>query len=158
MFRELTRKNKEISREECIEILKNERRGVLSVCGDNGYPYGLPINHYYCEEDGKLYFHSGKFGHKIDSIKNNDKVSFCVYDSGYRLEGEWALNIKSVIVFGRAHIITDYDKAIDMTRRLSLLFTDDIDYIESEIEKFGKGVLCFELIPEHICGKLVNEA
>ena len=27
MFRELVRKNKEISKEECIEILKSEKRG-----------------------------------------------------------------------------------------------------------------------------------
>jgi nitroimidazol reductase NimA-like FMN-containing flavoprotein (pyridoxamine 5'-phosphate oxidase superfamily) len=47
MFRELRRKNKALSDEECIEILKTERRGVLSVIGDEGYPYGMPMNHYY---------------------------------------------------------------------------------------------------------------
>lgn len=47
MFRELRRKNKALSAEECIEILKTERRGVLSVTGDDGYPYGMPMNHYY---------------------------------------------------------------------------------------------------------------
>ena len=31
----------------------------LYTNGDN-YPYGMPINHYYCEKDGKLYFHGGK--------------------------------------------------------------------------------------------------
>jgi len=88
MFRELARKNKEISREECIALLKNEKRGVLSVQGDEGYPYGMPMNHYYCEEDGKIYFHCGKSGHRLDSIRKNGKVSFCVYDEGYRLSGK----------------------------------------------------------------------
>ena len=54
MFRELLRKSNEISIEECISILKSEKRGVLSVCGDNGYPYGMPMNHWYNEEDGKI--------------------------------------------------------------------------------------------------------
>ncbi|MBO5281107.1 MAG: pyridoxamine 5'-phosphate oxidase family protein, partial [Clostridia bacterium] len=88
MFRELTRKKQKLSSEECIHILISEKRGVLSVNGDNGYPYGSPINHYYNEDDGKIYFHCGKIGHRLDSLKNNNKVSFCVYDKGYRKDGQ----------------------------------------------------------------------
>ena len=60
MFRELVRKKKQISMEECIRILKSEPRGVLSVLGDDDYPYGMPMNHFYNKEDGKIYFHCGK--------------------------------------------------------------------------------------------------
>ena len=74
MFREMLRKKQELSKEECIEILKKEKRGVLSVLGDEGYPYGMPINHYYDEESGKLYFHGGKKGHKIDAMKRLNKA------------------------------------------------------------------------------------
>lgn len=158
MFREILRIRQKISREECIEILRDEPRGVLSVLGDDDYPYGMPINHYYCEEDGKLYFHSGMKGHKIDAIKRHDKASFCVYDSGYRREGEWALNIRSVIVFGRIEIIEDKDKIYDITRTLSRKFTDDEAYIEREIKNAGPRTFMFALAPEHMTGKLVNEA
>ncbi len=158
MFREILRIRQKISREECIEILRNEPRGVLSVLGDDDYPYGLPINHFYCEEDGKLYFHSGMKGHKIDAIRRHDKASFCVYDSGYRKEGEWALNIRSVIVFGRIEIIEEKDKIYDIARRLSYKFTDDEAYIERELKNAGPRTFMFALVPEHITGKLVNEA
>lgn len=158
MFRELVRKKQQLSNEECIEILKSEMRGVLSVQGDDGYPYGLPIDHWYNEEDGKIYFHSGKTGHKIDAIKRNDKVSFCVYDQGFRREGEWALNIRSVIVFGRVKIIEDHARAVELCRRLSLKYTQDVEYIETEIEKYAAGLLCFELNIEHMTGKMTNEA
>ncbi len=60
MFREMLRKKQQLTDAECIEILKVQLRGVLSVLGDDDYPYGMPINHYYCEADGKLYFHGGK--------------------------------------------------------------------------------------------------
>ncbi len=158
MFRDLVRKNRKIAEEECIAILREEKRGVLAVLGDEGYPYAVPINHWYSEEDGHLYFHSGKTGHKIDAIRNCDKASFCVYDRGYRKEGDWALNIKSVIVFGRVKIVEDHARAIEITRKLSYKFTDDTTYIEREIENSGPGVLVFELIPEHMTGKLVNES
>ena len=148
----------QLPQEECIEILKNEPRGVLSVLGDDGYPYGMPINQYYCEEDGKIYFHSGKKGHKVDAIKRCDKASFCAYDQGFRREGEWALNIRSVIVFGRIEIIEDTEKVYEISRRLSRKFTDDEAYIEHEIVKSGPRTLMFALVPEHMTGKLVNEA
>ena len=158
MFRELTRKKQQLSPEESIEILKQEPRGVLSVNGDDGYPYGMPMTPWYNEADGCLYFHGGKKGHKIDAIRACGKASFCVMDQGFRREGEWALNIKSVIVFGQIEILTDHEKAIDITRRLSLKYTADIDFIEREILESGKNTLVFRLIPEHITGKLVNES
>ncbi len=154
----MLRKKQQLPEEECIEILKNELRGVLSVIGDDDYPYGMPINHFYCEEDGKIYFHSGRKGHKIDAMKRHDKASFCVYDQGFRREGEWALNIRSVIVFGRIEFIEDKEKIYEIARRLSYKFTDDEEYIEREIVRSGPGTLMFALVPEHITGKLVNEA
>ena len=60
MFRELTRKKQQLTLNECKEILKNEVRGVLAVNGDDGYPYALPINFHFDEENNKIYFHSGK--------------------------------------------------------------------------------------------------
>ena len=158
MFRELTRIKQKLSHEEIVEILKAEPRGVLSVNGDDGYPYGMPMDHWYCEEDGCLYFHSGKKGHRTDAMRRCDKASYCVYDSGYRKEGEWSLNIKSVIVFGRIEILEDHQQAIAMTRQLSYKYTSDSAYIEDEIRKYGSGTLCFRLVPEHITGKLVKES
>ena len=87
-FRPMRRSKQELSREECIEILMQEPRGVLSVLGEGGYPYGMPINQYYCPENGRLYFHTAREGHRLDAIRAHDKVSLCVYDQGYRKEGE----------------------------------------------------------------------
>ncbi len=158
MFREMLRKKQQLTQEACIEILKKEPRGVLSVLGDDGYPYGMPMNHYYCEEDGNIYFHSGKNGHRVDALKHCDKASFCVYDGGFRREGEWALNISSVIVFGRIELIEDQEKIYKIARLLSYKFTNDEEYIEREIQKSGPGTMMFALVPEHMTGKLVKES
>ena len=156
MFRDVARKKQKLSPAECKEILKQELRGVLAVNGDDGYPYAMPINFYFDEENSKIYFHSGKAGHKLDAIANSDKVSFCVYDKGYHKDGHWSLNIRSVIVFGRMYIVDGWadELMVEFCRR----FTDDSEYIRSEIEKYGSNtaVLCLEI--EHMTGKLVNEA
>lgn len=118
----------------------------------------MPMNHFYNSDDGCIYFHCGKVGHRIDSLQKCDKVSFCVYDSGFKKEGEWALNIQSVIVFGRIEIISDIDSITNITTMLCHKFTDDNEYIENEIKTSAKATLLLRLIPEHICGKLVNES
>lgn len=158
MFREVARKKQVISHEEMLKLLKEEPRGVLSVLGDDGYPYGMPMNHWYNEEDGHLYFHGGMTGHKVDALKRCSKVSFCVYDRGFRREGEWSLNIKSVIVFGRMQVVEDKQRAEELIRKLSCKYTDDTDYIEREIQQALDHTLTLELIPEHMTGKITNEA
>ncbi|MBO7516875.1 MAG: pyridoxamine 5'-phosphate oxidase family protein [Spirochaetia bacterium] len=158
MFRRMARIKQQIPDEECIRILKEQKRGVLSVFGDDGYPYGVPLNHWYNEEDGCLYFHGGMQGHKIDALKKCDKVSFCVLDDGYRKEGDWALTFKSVIVFGKVRFVEDHAEALDICRKLSLKFLQDTAEIEAMIQRSGSRVLCFALVPEHMTGKQVHEA
>ena len=158
MFRKMRRFKQELGKDECVEILKNEPRGVLSVLGDDGYPYGIPMDHWYDEGSGNLYFHGAKEGHKLDAISACDKVSYCVYDQGYRNDGEWALNIKSVVVFGRLHPVTDADKTLKACKNLCLKFTDDPKYLKYELAHSLPRVLCLELIPEHMTGKLVKES
>ena len=158
MFREMLRRNQQLSDEECVEILKTQLRGVLSVLGDDGYPYGMPINHYYCEADGKLYFHGGMKGHRVDALRRCGKASFCTFDEGSRRDGEWALRFRSVIVFGRVEFVEDRETVYRISAELSRKFTKDEDYIRNEIEHAGPRTLMFALVPEHITGKGVTEA
>ena len=137
----MARIREQIPNEECIEILKTQLRGVLSVLGDDDYPYGIPINHYYCEEDGKLYFHGGTKGHRIDAMHSHGKASF-----------------RSVIVFGRLEEVEDHDRAIEITRALCHKFTSDEEYIEKEIENAGARTMVVCLTPEHMTGKTVLES
>ena len=158
MFRPMRRWKQQLSDEECIAILKNEPRGILSVLGDDGYPYGIPMNHWYCEADGKLYFHGAKEGHKIDAISKCDKVSYCVHDDGYREDGQWPLHIKSVVVFGKIQPVTDDAKVLEICTHLCQKFTDDKAYLEHELKHSLPKVLCLALTPEHMTGKLVKES
>ena len=158
MFRQMRRLNQQISDAQCLEILKKEKRGVLSLLGDDGYPYGIPLNHFFSEEDNKIYFHCAKEGHKIDAIKNYEKASFCVYDSGYRKDGEWALNINSVIIFGKIRLVTDLEITKKICINLVQKFTDDEKYLEKALKNALPRVQCLEFEIKHMTGKLVNES
>ena len=158
MFRPMRRIKQQISEEACIHILKTEKRGVLSMLGDDGYPYGIPLNHWYNPDDGKLYFHGAKTGHKIDAIRKSDKVSYCVHDAGYRRDVEWALSFNSVIVFGRISQVADEGKARLICEKLCRKFTGDEEYIQHELQNALTRVQCLELTIDHMTGKLVNES
>ncbi len=158
MFRRMRRFKQQLSDEECIAVLKTETRGVLSVLDDDGYPYGIPMNHWYCENDGKLYFHGAKEGHKIDIIQKCNKVCYTVFDKGYCNKDEWALNVRSVVVFGKISFVTDEKKANVICSALCRKFTEDEEYLRRELESSLSKVQCLELTPKHITGKLVNES
>ena len=97
MFRPMRRFKQALSEEECLEVLKEGKRGTLALAGDDGYPYALPINYYFDPDSRRIYFHGAGEGHKIDAIQRCDKVSFCVHDDGVKLEGDWAYTVRSVI-------------------------------------------------------------
>lgn len=158
MFREMTRKNRQLPPEDCVRILTERTRGVLSVNGDGGYPYGIPMNHFYDERDGKIYFHCGTEGHKLDALRRSPKASLCVCDEGFREEGDWAWSVKSVVVFGTVRVVSDMARIVDVTTRLGRKFTQDEELIAQEIQDAAHRTLLLEFSPEHICGKLVREA
>ncbi|MBQ1736575.1 MAG: pyridoxamine 5'-phosphate oxidase family protein [Lachnospiraceae bacterium] len=157
MFRPMQRIRQQLSDDDCVKILNREKRGVLSVLGDDGYPYGLPINYWRCPDDGRIYFHGGLSGHKIDALANCDKASFCVCEQGEKREGEWWYRVRSIIIFGRVHMVLDESLAAEASRQLSLKFTTDLHYIEDEINRLITVTRCFCLVPEHMTGKIVTE-
>ena len=157
-FRPMRRFRQQLSREECLAVLAAEKRGVLAVLGDGGYPYAVPLDFWYDAENDRLCFHGAKTGHKLDALARCDKASFCVCDQGFRRPGEWALNIRSVIVFGRVRPVTDAARTEHICRQLALRFYPEPEAAEKEVREGMPRGLCLELIPAHMTGKLVNES
>ena len=157
MFRELTRKNRAASQEESIRLLESEKRGVLAVQGDDGYPYWMPMNHWYDPESGCIWFHAGHGGHREDALRRCDKVSYCVHDEGCTINGHWAKHVTSVIVFGRMELVEDMDEIVRVGTALSYKFIQDEEHIRREISASAHKTVLLKLTPEHISGKHVVE-
>lgn len=151
----MRRHKQELSKEECMEILTNEPRGVLALLGDDDYPYALPMSHVYV--DGKIYFHGAMEGHKNDAVKRCDKVSYCVMDKGFRKDGDWWYTFKSVIIFGKIRILSDKDEKIDKLTYLGDKFFPTHEETVSEINRMLDRTEVFEITIEHMSGKLVRE-
>ncbi len=151
-FRKMRRFRQQLPKEECESILSAATSGTLALLGDNGYPYALPISHVY--DDGRLYFHSAVSGHKVDAIRSCDKASFCVIAADDVHPTEFTTYFKSVIVFGRIHIVEDEDERLSATVLLGERFDPvDADGLQKEMDRFYKHMLIIRLDVEHITGK-----
>jgi nitroimidazol reductase NimA-like FMN-containing flavoprotein (pyridoxamine 5'-phosphate oxidase superfamily) len=154
-FRPMRRKRQELAQEESITILQKATSGTLALLGDNGYPYGIPINFTY--EDNRFYFHGAREGHKIDAITRNPKASLCVLDEGVKNEGEWWWCFNSVIAFGHIRIVEDEAEIEKALRAIGeKYFPTDYD-LEADVAKNLSRVCILALEVDHMTGKAVRE-
>ena len=144
---------------ECHAILARNTHGVLAVVGDDGYPYAVPLS--YAALNGKLYFHSAAEGHKIDALRECEKVCFTVVDADEVVAERFTTYFRSVIVFGIARILTDPADLRSALGALADKYSPGIGGREKEIESSLCRVAVIELTPERVTGKeaieLVNE-
>ena len=157
MFRPIRKKKNEISVDEAKALLHSSRRGVLAVNGDDGYPYAIPINYLYDEENEKIIFHGAKAGHKVDALKKNDKICFTVFGNEMVKEEAWAPFLQSVVVFGRCHLVESQEDAIALVKKFAAKYYPNMDMVNEEAASSGRAVQMFEIQIEHLSGKEVQE-
>ena len=152
----MRRTKQETTHEECVRVLTQEKRAVLAVNGDNGYPYAVPVNFYYDSDENRIYFHCAKAGHKLDSMLADDRVCFTVHDEGFRKE-DWSYHVTSVIIFGRAKVMDDEVKMREKIKLFGMKYYPTEAEVDEEIRKDFSRVNLVEITIEHMTGKLVHE-
>ena len=126
MFKPIRKKINEIDRAATEALLTSNRRGILAMNGDNGYPYAIPINYFYDNETQKIYFHGAKAGHKVDALKASDKVCFTVYGDEHIDESEpWAPYVQSAVVFGRCRLLEVGPESIARLKEFAMKYYPD---------------------------------
>lgn len=152
-FRKMRRIRQQLADAECVGILEKNTSGTLAVLGDGDYPYAVPLSYVYY--DNTIYFHCAKSGHKLDAIREHDKVSFCVIDQDAVVPQEYTTYFRSVIVFGQAREIEGQD---EMRRAIEILaekyYPDDSqDNRNAFIDKEFSTLCIIKIEIEHMTGK-----
>lgn len=122
MFRPMRRSKQELSPADTDAVLHHCTNGVLTVNGEDGYPYGVPVS--YAWHDGRICFHSAKAGHKIDALLRDPRVSFTVIDEDTIVSAEYTTYFRSVILFGTVRI-TEGDERIEAFQALVEKYSGD---------------------------------
>jgi nitroimidazol reductase NimA-like FMN-containing flavoprotein (pyridoxamine 5'-phosphate oxidase superfamily) len=108
MYRPVRRKDREIGIDEATKLMASSTYGVLATVSKDSQPYTTPLSYVF---DGDcIYFHCAAEGQKIDNIKSNPTVSFCVVGQTKTLPNKFATEYESAIAFGIAKEIFDSEK------------------------------------------------
>ncbi len=152
MFKKIRLQDRAVNAEKAIEIITKGSYGVLSTIGEDGYPYGVPLNYTYF--DDCICFHCAQEGHKLENLDFNNKVSFCVVTKSDVLSNEFDTDYESAIAFGNASVIAD--EAEKRNILLSLLNKYSGDYLKAGngyIKKYWDETRVVKIKIEHLSGK-----
>ena len=150
-FREMRRKDRQVFDEDISSILNKGEYGVISTHGEMGYPYGVPVNYVYI--DNCIFFHCAKTGQKLDNIKTNEKVSFCVVSDTELMPEIFSTKFKSVIAFGKASEISGVLKKRALIGLIKKYSAGYLDKGSAYVEKEGISTKIIKIDIEHMTGK-----
>jgi len=151
----MRRIKQQLSEEDCRTILEKGYRGFLSVIGDGGYPYAVPINYVYA--DGHIWFHSALEGHKLDAIKACDKACFTLIEDPVREPDDWWYHVRSVVCFGHVRIVTGEEERLFRLRQLGEKYFPEQYDIQADLVKNGPRAAVLDFGIRHMTGKRVRE-
>ena len=153
MFREMRRKRQALSAEETASVLYRGMSGVLTLAGDDGYPYAVPVSYVY--DGDKICFHCAKSGHKLDAIQRNAKASFCVIDQDQIIPEEYTTYFRSVIVFGQIRVLDDEQAKRIAIKKLAIKYSpeDTAAGRNNAIDREWKTLCMLEMSIDHMTGK-----
>lgn len=150
--RPMRRKDRQLSLEETWQVVRRGTHGVLCLTGEDGWPYGVPMN--YAVLDGKLYLHCAKAGHKLEAIAQNDRVCLTIVTQAQVVPEHITTLYESAMVFGTARLVTapqEHDAAlgalIDTLGRVSP------DIRNQYIAKKSKNTAVLAIEPLRLTGK-----
>jgi nitroimidazol reductase NimA-like FMN-containing flavoprotein (pyridoxamine 5'-phosphate oxidase superfamily) len=149
MFKEMRRKDRQLSEKEAKEILQKGKFGVLAVVGEDGYPYGVPLH--YVIIDGEIYFHSSVAGgHKTECFAHNPKASFTV------IETKNAIKARSAVVFGTIEMMPDMKT--NVLEKLLEKFVPRLFWkmAKKSVPGAVDKIIAYKLKIEHISAKFID--
>ena len=147
----MRRRERELTREAAEKILAEGEYGILTTCGEDGWPYGVPLSYVY--HDGKLYFHGALTGHKLTNLAYNEKASFTVVGHTRVLQEAFSTVYQSAIAFG-------IFRPVEAEKQREALMLLAGKYCPDNLENAGRytdkmlghvGVYCMEIL--HLSGK-----
>ncbi len=147
----MRRKDRAVTEKEAIEILIKGEHGILSMCTPENEGYGIPLN--YVLDNHQIYFHSAAAGSKLDYLRTNNKVSFCVVGNTTVIPSDFGTLYESAIVSGTTSEVDGNEKRDALIKIIEKYSTDFIIEGNEYIDKLYDRVCVIKLSIQSITGK-----
>ena len=145
------RMDRYIATHEAIELLERCEYGTLSTVGSDGQPYGIPLS--YTINGNCIYFHCALFGHKLENIEHNPKVSFSVVGNTKVLPDKFATEYESAIAFGTTSEIHGQERNDALMWLLEKYSHNFLEEGRKYIDQKDNATRVFKIEISHISGK-----
>ncbi|MGB7913452.1 MAG: pyridoxamine 5'-phosphate oxidase family protein [Desulfobaccales bacterium] len=162
MFQELRRLDRGLTRPQAEEILAAGSFGFLSMNGGDDYAYGVPFSYVYVQNS--IYLHCALQGKKLDLIRRDNRVSFCVVQGAepiFKLPDTFSMKYKSALVFGKIYeVAQDQEKLQGLIALVEKYFRDDPEHLELGKVKAANSLdrtAVLRLDIDHLTGKVRRE-
>jgi nitroimidazol reductase NimA-like FMN-containing flavoprotein (pyridoxamine 5'-phosphate oxidase superfamily) len=149
----MRRKDRVMDEENIRRVLSENSHGVLATVSEDGTPYANPISYVY--RNGCIYFHSAANGHKVDNIALRNDVAFTVIGKVDMKVPKADAYFESVICFGKAERVTDFDEQLmAMTAMMEIFMPDKVASTSEDLRKAQKAFIVYRIDITHLSGKL----
>lgn len=157
MYRKMRLQRRLMGDEDSRAVLKSALFGTLATVDANCNPYAVPISFVYTD-DNVIYLHCAPVGYKLDNITLNNNISFSVVTDIHTLPEKFSSQFKSVIAFGKIHIIDDEQEKrrglMALVEKYSADFYEEgLKYMETYLHTPKESLCVLKIEIEHMTGK-----
>jgi uncharacterized protein len=147
----MRRQDRKLHDSEALAILQKGEFGILSMSTLNNEGYGIPLN--FVLVKNKIYFHCAMEGSKLDIIKKNNAVSFCVVGHTEVIPSKFGTIYESAIVSGTASEVDGAEKQEALMQIIEKYSGNYVQEGKEYIQKMYDRVKVIRLSIESITGK-----
>lgn len=150
--RRLRRFKQQLSQEDCAAVLARGTSGVLALCGEDAWPYALPLSYVY--HNGQVFFHTAPSGYKLDLLARNERASFCVIDEDRIVPEAYTAYFRSAIAFGRLRVLDDPAEKRAALEALAAKYSPELpEGRQKEVEQTLPRVVMLAMTVDYLSGK-----
>jgi uncharacterized protein len=152
---QIRRQDRKLNDAESLAILNKGEYGVLSMCTAGNEGYGVPLN--YALWNNAVYFHCAVEGSKLDNIRKNNRVSFCVVGKTEVLPSKFGTKYESAMVFGKAAEVEGEEKREALMRLVEKYSPGFLQEGVQYINRLSDKTRIVKVLVEHLSGKSRKE-
>lgn len=148
-------RRKERQRDESFawDVLKKAPFVTVSMIGEDGAPYSVPVNAVVDDAYRVLYFHCAKSGRKLDALRANPAVSVCAVSRAAVIPGDFTTDYTSAILRGRAEIVEDEGERV----KAILLLVEELapkymQRLNESMDRCLPATCIVKIVPESLTG------
>jgi nitroimidazol reductase NimA-like FMN-containing flavoprotein (pyridoxamine 5'-phosphate oxidase superfamily) len=145
----MRRKDREQSKDFALAVVDKCAYAVMATVNPDGTPYCVPISP--AREGDVLYFHCAHEGHKIDNLRQKNKVCVSCVGDQEAIPGKFSLKYQSAVIFGEASEVLGREEKIRGLALISSRYVPDNmaafdNYVEKQLEATAVWKICIDEI------------